>query len=164
MARDPRTTLRYIQMDSIIDALEMEGPMDIDTLCSDQGISVPQFRNVRYSIAGRLAMEDRNVVIPRPVHSDGYLYKLGATYKTSGSDDAHPNLQAEVGDLLTRTATIYTDVERLASFAPSRSSIRKALRKLQKAIDATLDRAEDVALEADAPVSTWAQHVLDRLA
>jgi hypothetical protein len=163
--RDPRTLLKYQQMIGIIDLLEIEGPQTIGDICSDQMISRQQFKNCRYSLAGQLAMEDRGVVIPRPVTSEKYIYKLASAYRTGNvDDDGEPNLQSATSDLLTRVATIYMDVEKLIEFVPGRSAIRRLLRKLQKSLDGTLDRAEDVATDVGAPISLRAEHVLDRIA
>ena len=162
--RDPRKSIRYARMNGIIDILGLQGPMTIEELCLNQGLTYQQFRAARYSLPGQMAMEDREVVVPRPVTSEGYVYKLALTYQSGNvADDAEPNLQKETSDLLTRVATIYLQVEQLIEFVPGRSYVRKLLRKLQKSLDGTLDRAEDVAEEAAAVVSPRARHVLDRI-
>jgi len=162
---DPRTTLPYKRMTQLVKIIKQQGPQTIDDLCSTLGISYDQFRIMRYSLGGRLALEDAQVVIPRPIVSEGYLYKLSSTYQVgSQNKNGKPNLETASSDVLTRLATIYMDVERLVVQVASGSVQRKLLRKLQKALENTLDRAEDVADAADAPIPPWAQYVLDKVA
>jgi hypothetical protein len=149
----------------VIDYLQAAGPSTIDDITSALRITEDQFRTSRYSLPGMMAMEDRNVVIPRPVAGEGYIYKLAASYQTGGVDtDGKPNLQGSSSDVLTRLATVYVEVEGLVAQVPGRSAYRKLLRKLQKALDNTIDRAEDLIHEVDGPISDKAQYVLDRIA
>lgn len=161
---DPRTSLRYHNMLAVIDLLEARGPMTVKQICTKLKISNQQFKLCRYSLPGQLAMEDRSVVIPRPVTSEGYVYKVSTAYQSgSVDDDGEPNIQNATSDLLTRVATIYMDVEKLVDHVPGRSVIHRLLRKLQRSLDGTLDRAEDVAVDVGAPISQRAAHVLDRI-
>lgn len=165
MAQDPRTSARYSLMESVIELIELEGPQTLEQICYELSVSPAAFREARYSLPGQLALEDQGKIIPRPVVAEGYIYKLAEGLNTGAVDsDGRLNLQTATSELLTRVATIYTDVEGLVMFAPARSAARKLLRKLQKAVDSTLDRAEDVAIEMKAPISAKAQHLLDRIA
>lgn len=164
MTANPRESVKYHLTNEIIDYIDTYGPTDIDTLCIELDVTADQFRKARYSLPGMLAMEDRDVTIPRPTRLDGFMYKLADGVRTATAEDGEPNMQKAFGDLLTRVATIYLDVEKLVAIAPSRSAVRKMLRKLQRSLDGTLDRAEDVAMEADAAISPKARHVLERIA
>lgn len=161
--RDPRATTRYALMGEIIDFLKAYGACDLEYICTEMDLSSRNFRAARYSLAGRLAMEDRNVTIPRPVSGEGYLYKLASTFRSGDIEtDSEPGLLAAVTDILTRQATIYVDVEKFIATLPS-GKTKKLFRKVQKAQDTTLDRMEDAAIDTGAPISAWAQTVLDRI-
>lgn len=160
--QDPRTHYGYIRMDGVVDFLESYGPHTIEDLCLQLGMSAYDFRAARYSLSGRMALEDRGVTIPRPVSTDGYMYKLSTTFRSGVGDDAEPGTLAAFSDVLTRQATVYVDVEKMVSTVPP-GPTRKLLRKLLKSMDAALDRMEDVAVNSGAPIGSWAQSVLDRI-
>lgn len=164
-ARDPRKSVRYARTVEVIQYLQTYTTATLDQICIDLGLSREEFRQARYSLPGCIAMEDYDVIIPRPVREEGFVYKL-ATIINTGDVDTDPelNFQTSFGDVLTRLATIYVDVERDVDKQPPRSAVRKLLRKLQKSLDTTLDRAEDVAVDAEAPISRKAQYVLDKIA
>ena len=162
MRGDPRKSVNYKLMEEIIDFLEAYGACDVEYICTEMDLSPRNFRNCRYSLPGRLAMEDHGVTIPRPVSIDGYNYRLASTYRSGDDDtDFEPGMHGSVSDVLTRQATVYVDVQKMV--AATSGTRRKLLRKLQKALDAVLDRMEDVAKDSGAPISVWAQTVLDRI-
>ena len=160
---DPRSTVRYARMVAVIDLINAKGPRTKPQILRALKITNQQFKNAHYSLPGMLALEDHNVVIPRPAPSEGYTYKLASNYQTGiEEEDGESNVQSAAGDLLTRVATIYIDVERLTTFVSG--STRRYLRKLMKSMEGTIDRAEDLAVDCDAVISQKAQYVLDKIA
>lgn len=160
---DPRTSVRYARMVEVVNLINTKGPRTKDQILKALKITDQQFKLAHYSLPGMLALEDYDVVIPRPVPSENYVYKLASAYKTGiVADDGEPNMQSAAGDLLTRVATVYIDVERLTSFVSGSS--RRLLRKLMKSLEGTIDRADDLASESGATISSKAQYVLDKIA
>jgi hypothetical protein len=152
-------------MVDMIRILQRRGPLTIDDLCSRLGIDHALFKNCRYGLPGRLALEDQGLTIPRPVAKEGYVYKLAQTYRAGpAATDGEPNVCQTLSDTLTRQATIYIDVERLIDFLPKGDPVRAMLRKLQKGLDLVVTEMGAVAKKTDAPVSQWGQFVLDKIA
>jgi hypothetical protein len=161
---DPRTGIDYIRMGKIIDFLDTNGPHTMGYICRKMRITPRDFRAARYRLGGRLAMEDRGVTIPRPVSNENYKYKVASTYHTGDAKtDGEPGMQTSFSNILTSQATVYVDVEKVIA-AETNKTTKKLLRKLQKSMDAVLDRMEDVAVDAGAPIGVWARTVLDRIA
>jgi hypothetical protein len=162
--RNPRASVNYANTTKVIDLLLTDGPMDLERILAHTGMTRDQFREARYSLPGLLAMEDAGVTIPRPVRSEGFIYKLADNYRTGNvDDDAEPSLQAAVSDLLTRVATIYLDVEKLEDAAPARSAVQRVLRKLRRSLAVTVERAGEATEEVEATLSRKAEYVLENL-
>jgi hypothetical protein len=162
--RDPRTSVNYKRMNAVIALIQKRGPQTLPQICSRLKINETAFTVARGSHPGQLAMEDMGVVIPRPVASENYTYKLASTFRSGNIDtDGEPNIQQSTGDLLTRVATIYTDVDALVSQVPGRTRIRKLLQRMGKALELVIVSANDAAEEVDAPVSARASYVLDAI-
>lgn len=164
MPRDPRSSIHYARMLVLIDRIQKGGPMTQAQICAYLKLSVEQWRQLRYELPGRLALEDRGLTMPRPVYSEGYVYKIVANYRTGNVDeDGESNLVEALSDLLTRQATVYQQVDNLATLATPRTKVQKLLRKTRRDMGGVLDRLEDVVDEAGAPITEWARHVLDTL-
>ena len=164
LPQDPRLSIHYARANDLVDLLDLYGPMTLDEVCTELGTSVGQYKDMRYSHGGRLALEDRGVTIPRPVADEGWTLKLASAWDTgSSTDDARPNSAVTVADLATKLATIYVGVETLIPKLPPRSANRRVLHKLLKAMDASLDRVDDAAKIAGSNLSPWVTHVLERI-
>lgn len=158
---DPRNSVKYTLISDAVDELHAFGPMTLEDLCAHLQVDLATFRKSRYSLAGRLALEDKDVIIPRPIAAEGYVYKLAERWRAGTAEDGDPNIQGATSDMVTRVATIFDDLSRLCDKVSGKTGIGKALRKLRRAMDNALDRAEDAALVAQTPISDWAQYVLD---
>ena len=164
MPSDPRASIYYSRMLFLIDHIRKTGPMTQEQICKYLKLSVEQWRQLRYGMPGRLALEDAGVSMPRPVYSEGYIYKITANYRTGNVDeDGELNFIEALSDLLTRQATVYQQVDNLAALSTPRSKVQKLLKKTRRDMGGVLDRLEDVVDEAGAPITEWAQHVLDTL-
>jgi hypothetical protein len=158
---DARKSIKYARMNNLIDLLARQGPLTVDQIMKALKITYPMFKVVRYSFPGRLALEDRQVTIPRPVASEDYKYKLATTYQTGDVlTDGEPNLQAAFTEIVSRQATILEVLEQLVD--GTTGSVRKRLRSLRKQVDAVLDTMGVVADDAGSEISEWAQHVISR--
>ena len=123
MSGDPRTSIRYARMVDVIDLIQRRGPQTIDQICKRLKVNEYTFKMDRGSHSGKLAMSDHGLTMPRPVASENYTYKLASTYRTGASDtDGEPNIQHMTGDLLTRTTTLYSDVDTLVGLVSGRAA------------------------------------------
>ena len=90
------------------------GPLSLDAITRQLGVSKEQFRSARYGYGGELAMIKANVCIPRPIASEGWVYKItdrmGASKR--GADN---NLAMSYSDLLARQTTLGNQAKRLKS-------------------------------------------------
>jgi hypothetical protein len=164
MPSDPRASVYYARMNTLITRIQAKGPMTIDQICRHLRISEQQWKSLRYGMPGRLALEDAGVSMPRPVYSENYVYKITSNYRTGDiEEDGEPNFTEALSDLMTRQATVYQLVDTLAGLATPRSKVQKLLRKTRRDMGGVLDRLEDVVDEAQAPVTEWARHVLNTL-
>ena len=160
--KDPRTTTPYLVMIDVIDFIDRNGPSDIYDICTALAIDYPKFRKCRYSHGGQLAMEDRQVTMPRPVCTEGFVYKLAENYRAgSYVQDGEPNIKTTVSDNLTRMAVCYSDIVGLCDKIPAKTALGRSVRKLRRAIDSALDRAEDTVNVAGSLISERAAYVLD---
>jgi hypothetical protein len=158
---DPRDSVHYVLINNVITFLDMNGPATLDEICTAIQEPAHNFRQARYSLPGRLAMEDRNVVIPRPVSDEGFLYKLADAWGPTGPGTGEPNVKKAVSDILTRLAVTFEDIDNLTQKVPGKTSIGKSLRKLKRSMNTSLDQAEEVATLSKTDISDRAAYILE---
>lgn len=162
---DPTTTIRYARMEEVIKIIKRHGPQTLEQLLARTGMNHQQFKDMRYEMPGRLCLEAYGFVMPRPVASEGHVYKLVEKYHTGIPDeDGESNLQTAFSDVLTRQSTIYMDVDRILDQMTQKTALRKMLKNLKRDLESVVSKMGDIADISNAPKSQWAGHVLELIA